>query len=222
MTVRLVLVCTANICRSPLAAAILDAEVRDRGVASLVAVDSAGVHASHGNEAAEPSAAIAGDLGLDLAAHRSRPVDDELDDERTVLLTMTEQHRHLLVTLEPAVASRCFTLREFARLVAAIDLVGLPDAADERVLEVVRRADARRATAGRAAAGRASSRRGSTRRAFPWRAGAWGATSTSGGPEDIADPYGRSDAHYRVMAAIVRELIGEVAPVLLGAPEGEV
>ena len=207
MVVRLVVVCTANICRSPLAAAMLAAEVRARGAAARVSVDSAGVHARHGDEAAGPSAAIARDLGLDLEEHRSRPVDDDLDDERTVLLTMTEQHRDLLVTADASLAARCFTLRELARLVGGIDPGGLPDAADDRVLEVVRRADAQRAPAPHATARDATTRRADAR----------DATSTSAGPEDIADPYGRSDAHYQVMATTVRELIDELAPVLLGA-----
>lgn len=213
MAVRLVVVCTANVCRSPLAAAILAAEVDKRGMAPRVTVDSAGVQARYGDEAAGPSAAIARDLGLDLDAHRSRPVDDALDDERTVWLTMTAQHRDLLVAVDRSVAPRCFTLRELARLVRGIDLDGLPETTDDRVLEVVRRADARRAIDARADARRASDARADAR-----CAGARGTTSTSVGPDDIADPYGRSDAHYQAMATTVRELIDELAPALLAGP----
>lgn len=197
MPVRLVVVCTANICRSPLAAAMLDAEVRERGTATQVSVDSAGIHARRGDPAAPTSAAIARDLGLDLDGHRSRPVDDDLDDEHVVLLTMTVRQRDLLATVDSGLAARCFTLGELARLVRGIELDGLPDAGADRVLEVVRRADACR-TADRPAHDP-------------------GATSRSETADDIADPYGRSDAHYLQMAAAVREAIDGLAPILLGA-----
>ena len=216
MTVRLVVVCTANICRSPLAAAMLAAQVRDRGAEAHVVVTSAGVDARHGDPAAPPSVAIARERGLDLVAHRSRPVDDDLDDEhgRTVLLTMTSVQRALLAAVDGSLATRCFSLRELARLVRGIDPRGLPDVADDRVLEVVRRADALRSDALRGDALRADNRRAGDGRGRT--RGSSAATSTLAGPDDIADPYGRSDAHYRAMAAAAQEAIDALAPVLLG------
>lgn len=221
MTVRLVVVCTANVCRSPLAAAMLAAQVRQRGADAHIAVASAGVDARYGDPPAAASVAIARERGLDLDEHRSRPVDNDLDDEhgRTVLLTMTTGQRALLAAVDGSLATRCFSLRELARLVRGIERRGLPDTADDRVLEVVRRADALRADALRADSVRSGALRADARRAGDGRDEARGssaATSTLAGPDDIADPYGRSDVHYRVMAAAAQQAVDALAPVLLG------
>ena len=68
-------VCTANICRSPMAEALLRAWLSHHAptVAADVAVASAGVRARPGDPAAPHMMAIADRWGLDLHGHRSAP-----------------------------------------------------------------------------------------------------------------------------------------------------
>jgi protein-tyrosine phosphatase len=101
-------VCTANQCRSPLAAALL----RQRRPWLLVA--SAGVREFAGP--AMPSTVRAAEpLGVDLSDHRSRPVDDELIARSGLVIGMTRGHVREIVVRDPSAFARTFTFRELVR-----------------------------------------------------------------------------------------------------------
>ena len=72
---RLLMVCTANICRSPMAEAVLRTKLQRAGLAAAVAVDSAGTHGFHKGTPADPRAvAQAARRGYTVDGLRSRPV----------------------------------------------------------------------------------------------------------------------------------------------------
>ncbi len=70
---RILFVCTGNICRSPIAEGLLRAKLVDAGMADEVLVDSAGTFAQPGR-APEPMAVeVAAEYGVDISALSSRP-----------------------------------------------------------------------------------------------------------------------------------------------------
>ncbi len=87
-------VCTGNTCRSPMAEALMRAELHRRGVTA--AVSSAGLAAS-GEPAAANAVAVLAEVGLDLTRHRSRPLTREMADAADVIAVMTDQHRAMLI-----------------------------------------------------------------------------------------------------------------------------
>ena len=54
MTIRVLMVCMGNICRSPTAEAVLRHYVRANGLGDQVEIDSAGTHGYHVGEAPDP------------------------------------------------------------------------------------------------------------------------------------------------------------------------
>ena len=54
--IRILVVCMGNICRSPLAASALQAQLEQRGLTDRIAVDSAGTYAGHQGEKADSRA----------------------------------------------------------------------------------------------------------------------------------------------------------------------
>jgi protein-tyrosine phosphatase len=100
-------VCTGNLCRSPMAAALL------RKRASL-SVGSAGFAASGRPPPSEVTVAMAS-VGLDLSGHRSRRVDAGLLRQSGLVVAMTRRHLVDLVALAPDALERCFTLVDLAR-----------------------------------------------------------------------------------------------------------
>jgi protein-tyrosine phosphatase len=125
-----VVVCTANLARSPLFAAML----ADRLDGAGVTVSSAGTRALEDMRPAGGSVQLAADRGLDLASHRSQPVTPELIDQADLVLTMSEGHRDRCAMLGAGAASRVFTVREFVRLLDGVDPAEVPEDGAKRLL----------------------------------------------------------------------------------------
>ena len=92
MIKRVLLVCTGNICRSPLAEALLVRALQGRGVEG-VAVTSAGTGAWDGAPASEGAYLVGLERGLDLSGHRARLLTRDLVDQADLILTMARHHR---------------------------------------------------------------------------------------------------------------------------------
>ena len=89
---RVVLVCTGNICRSPTAEAVLRHQLEQAGLGARVAVDSAGTYAGHGGEAPDPRARDAArQRGYDLTGLRARGLLPE-DADADLVLAMDRGH----------------------------------------------------------------------------------------------------------------------------------
>lgn len=88
---RILLVCTGNTCRSPMAAVILRRKLKERGWPG-VEVRSAGVGAFPGEPANEEAVRAAARRDLDLTEHRSTPLGPELVEWADLILTMTGSH----------------------------------------------------------------------------------------------------------------------------------
>ena len=105
-------VCTANRCRSVMAEALLTRRLREAGVAGRV--HSAGL-LEDGQPAPPGVVSVMASYGLDVSRHRSRLIDaDELGAASLILAMGREHVRHAVVT-EPAVWPRAFTLKEMVR-----------------------------------------------------------------------------------------------------------
>lgn len=88
---RVLVVCTGNVCRSPMAAAILRRRLAERGAAGIE-VSSAGTAPWDGAPASEGSYLISLEHGLDLSDHRARPLTTDLVDGADLVLGMSPPH----------------------------------------------------------------------------------------------------------------------------------
>lgn len=105
------LVCTGNICRSPLAEAIMHQELAALG-RDDIAVTSAGTGAWDGAPASEGAYLVGLEHGLDLSAHRARLLTRDLVERADVVLTMARHHRARVQELGGE--GRTFVLGEYS------------------------------------------------------------------------------------------------------------
>lgn len=87
---KILLVCMGNICRSPMAASVMHAEVERRQLADRVSLDSAGTHGAHRGEKADRRAiTLAQARGYSqIAKERSRKVKEEDFEHFDLILAM--------------------------------------------------------------------------------------------------------------------------------------
>lgn len=111
--VAVLVVCTANQCRSVLGAAIVRRALADAGIRAQVR--SAGTHALDGIEATPETVQAARRLGLDVTHHRSRRIDDALVARADLICCMERFHVVEIGSNWPDAMDRTFTLKDLAR-----------------------------------------------------------------------------------------------------------
>ena len=94
---KLLFVCTGNICRSPTAAGVFAHFVRQAGLEDAIQVDSAGTHDYHaGNPPDERAQRHARQRGYDLSALRARQVRRRDFEEFDVIVALDRGHLGIL------------------------------------------------------------------------------------------------------------------------------
>lgn len=106
-------ICTANICRTPMAEYYLKHLVMQENLEDRIAVSSAGTWAIDGHHAAPNSLAVCREHGLNASPHRSRAVNASIMNNADLVLCMSTQHRADLTGVFPHLAGKIFTLKEY-------------------------------------------------------------------------------------------------------------
>ncbi|QEF97285.1 Low molecular weight protein-tyrosine-phosphatase YwlE [Stieleria maiorica] len=121
----IVMVCTGNTCRSPMAETLMRELLRKKmGREDAVRVLSAGVAASTGGSASPQSIEVMGERKLDLTGHASQPLNEDIMNVADLVLTMTRSHRATILAAWPDMHDRVFTLRHDGGDIS--DPIGMP------------------------------------------------------------------------------------------------
>lgn len=115
--VRLLVVCTANQCRSPMGEAFARDRAAHFGIPLLTA--SAGTRAVDGVPATDDAQETMRRLGFDLSAHRSRAVSGETTTAADLVVAMERDHVLDLVEVHDVPLPKTFTVLELAAMVRA-------------------------------------------------------------------------------------------------------
>lgn len=119
------LVCTGNTCRSPMAETLLRHELSQRfkdlfapGQPPPVVAVSAGLSAYPGGAASPEAVTVMQSRGLNLKDHQSRPLTQRLLKQADLVLTMTSSHRQAILGRWPEASQKTHLLSKNGRDVA--------------------------------------------------------------------------------------------------------
>ena len=197
-TFSVLVVCTGNLNRSALGAALLGTWARwylPPGIASSVRVTSAGLQAPVGSKMRSRTRRIAEALGADGAAsHRARQITEEMIRSADLVLVASSDQRESVLGMVPSALRSTFTIREAGRIVEQLPAWDAPASTAELQARVAMVAENRNVAAGR----------------------------LDRVDDDIIDPQGKDEEAYRLMAQQEVPPLARIAAALLGMPPAEV
>ena len=109
---RFLVVCTANVCRSPMAEALLQGRLDDAGVGAVVL--SSG-HLGAGTKVSANSVLAMAERDLDIASHRSVVTSTKLTGGADLIVTMGREHVRKVIEVDLSAWPRTFPLRAAVR-----------------------------------------------------------------------------------------------------------
>ena len=190
---RILHVCTGNVCRSPMAERLMRHGLAQRlgGAAGAILVESAGTWGHEGAPMEAHAAAVLAEYGADPSGFTGRELLDDHVIDADLVLTATRDHRAQVISMGHAAGLRTFTLKEFTRLVRAIDPTTLPDGSvTERARALVRAAAALRG----------------------WL------LAPSPDADEVHDPYGAPISYFRSIGEEIHDALDPVVTALTGIP----
>ncbi|GAA3180313.1 protein-tyrosine-phosphatase [Streptomyces ramulosus] len=198
---RILHVSTGNVCRSPITERLhrhaLDLRLGGAGSSGLV-VESAGTWGHEGAPMETHAATVLADYGADPAGFLGRELLDEHVIRADLVLTATRDHRAQVISMGHSAGLRTFTLKEFNRLVRAIDPATLPEPDPELPdYGLVERA--------RALVGAAAALRG-------WL------LAPDPESDEVHDPYGAPITFFRSIGDEINQALDPVVTALTGVP----
>ena len=105
----ILVLCIGNICRSPIAEALLRQQFPDKTIAS------AGLGALVGYPADPMSIEVSAEQGVDLSAHRARQLSSWMCQAADLILVMEQRHKVEVEQLHPLVRGKVFRLGELGK-----------------------------------------------------------------------------------------------------------
>jgi protein-tyrosine phosphatase len=110
----IVIICTGNTCRSPMAELLLKKKLADKLECDLtqlkIRVQSAGIAASQGSPAALQAVQVLDEQGLDLNDHTSQQLNYQFARDADLLLTLSNSHRRAIIGEWPEFEDKTFVL----------------------------------------------------------------------------------------------------------------
>src|SRR6266540_2579017 len=103
----ILVVCTGNICRSPMASGLLASFLRDRGVRD-VTVESCGVAAWDGSPPTPEAVEAMREQGLDISGHVARKLNRRIIEAADLIVGMASEHRRAVKRIAPTAGGKSF------------------------------------------------------------------------------------------------------------------
>lgn len=111
--VKILFVCTGNICRSAMAHHYMQKKIIDNGLGDKYLIDSAGISAYTGDSATDSAKEVMKKYGVDMEKHRATYLEEADIKSFDLVLCMTMAHKRKILNRYPNMQDKVFTLKEY-------------------------------------------------------------------------------------------------------------
>lgn len=111
--IKIMFVCTGNICRSPMAHHYMQKRVKDLNIEDNFLISSCGVYACTGEKATQNAIFVMKEYDVDMENHRATNIADTNIEDYDYIITLTTRHKEQIRYFYPKLGNNIYTLREF-------------------------------------------------------------------------------------------------------------
>lgn len=109
---KILIVCTGNTCRSPMAEGIFKYMAKNHNL--NLEISSAGIAALDGDRVSMGAVKAMENIGIDISTHKSSLVNIALVEEAEVILTMSNSHKDILSSRFPSIKNKIYLLNDYS------------------------------------------------------------------------------------------------------------
>ena len=119
---KILFVCTGNICRSAMAHHYMQKKLKDLDLENEYIIDSAGTSAYTGDKSTNFAIEVMKKYDVDLTYHRAKNIDEVPIKDIDVIICMTASHKNRVLNKYPEVKDKIYTLKEYVGEKQYIDI----------------------------------------------------------------------------------------------------
>ncbi len=109
---KIMFICTGNICRSAMAHKLMQKKLKDNEVKGID-VYSCGIFAENGDASTYNAIEVTKEYDVDLKSHKATNIRDSKIDEMDLILCATMSHKYSVIQMYPSLANKIYTLKEY-------------------------------------------------------------------------------------------------------------
>ena len=111
---KIMFICTGNICRSAMAHGMMEKLIKENNIDATVY--SCGIYAETGDFATYNAVEAAKEYGVDISNHKATNIRESKIEEMDLILCATMSHKQSVIYLYPNLKTKVFTMKEYAKL----------------------------------------------------------------------------------------------------------